>query len=129
MRISIGYFIIIFSYYFLSLILDSSFSEKLGYSNGIVYFILFLLGLLNGILSVFSKKKHFYLYWIAVSIIPEAIFMIYAKNRGDSTGLMPLTWDWGLWELFIPIIYAITQGILLTIVFVVGFRNPKNSNI
>jgi hypothetical protein len=41
--------------------------------------------------------------------------MIYAKLHGDSSGLMMLPWDWGLLELFIPVIFIVAQIIFFLV--------------
>ncbi|WP_336773206.1 hypothetical protein [Paenibacillus sp. MMO-58] len=120
MKLFIGYITLICSYVLASLILGARFDE-FDYSYIVGYAIVFLISFPNAYIS--RKHNKTYCLWLGCSIIPGISFMIYAKLHGDSSGLMMLPWDWGLLELFIPVIFIVAQIIFFLVQL--GIRDRK----
>ncbi|WP_373232137.1 hypothetical protein [Cohnella sp.] len=125
MRVIIGCSLIFLTYYLMGLILDSSFFEEPDYSYLIEYLVLALIGLPNCILSLRMKIRNLYLKWILYSTVPGLLFMLFARFQESSGGFISFSWDWGLWELFLPAIYTVVQ--IIFILYILAIRNEKKT--
>ncbi|MGO4106235.1 hypothetical protein [Paenibacillus sp. YAF4_2] len=121
MKILISYLIIVISYVILALLLGAEF-EEFDYSYIIEYIIVLLLSLPSALLTRKREHRNSYLYWMGSSIIPGALFMIYAKYHNDP-GLAMFSWDWGLLELFVPGLFVVMQ--IAFIVILIGIRDYR----
>ncbi|ACT01478.1 hypothetical protein [Paenibacillus sp. JDR-2] len=124
MKIFASYIAIIGSYILASIVLGAGFDDfEFLYLAG--YTIVLLISFPNAYIS--RKHNKTYYLWLSCSIIPGILFMIYAKFQGDSSGLMMLPWDWGLLELFVPVIFIVAQIIFFLVQL--GIRDRKRLKI
>lgn len=124
MRLALGFLIIIAAHYILGVVCNSSIFAESDFPYVPVYAALIFVSIPNGVFAIMSENKNTFIKWVAFSTIPGLLFMTYARIQGNSSGLMPLTWDWGLWELFLPFIFAVVQLTIL-IYFIATRRKGK----
>lgn len=103
---------IIFSYLICSLSLKSNIFEEFDWFTFVVYFLLFIVTTINAYLVNKFDLTTLYV-WILLSIIPGIAFILYSRFHEGTGGWVSFPWDWGLWELFIPIIFGFFQIIFL----------------
>ncbi|MFB9278453.1 hypothetical protein ACFQMJ_32395 [Cohnella cellulosilytica] len=120
MKLPLGLMIIAACHYGLGVIYNSSPFTEPGFPYMAVYALLIGLSIPNGVFAVRSRNKSTFMKWVASSTLPGLLFMTYAKTQNNSGGLMPTTWDWGLWELFLPAIFGIVQIVIL--IYFLGTR-------
>lgn len=106
-------FILIF-YISIGEILNSSmFDIEFSSFDGITLFLLCVVVFL----FITSKyKKRVIVIWVLFSVVPGGAFILYCNNNPSSGGWISFEWDWGLWELFIPIIVAIAQVLTIGLI-------------
>ena len=127
LKLTLGFLMIIAAHYILGVVCNSSIFAESDFPYVPVYIALIFVSIPNGIFAIMSKNKSTFIKWVAFSTIPGLLFMTYARIQGNSSGLMPLTWDWGLWELFLPFIFAVVQ---LTIqIYFIATRKSKGRKI
>ncbi|WP_372633727.1 hypothetical protein [Cohnella sp.] len=123
MKLTLGFLMIIAAHYILGVIYSSSIFTESGFPYVPVYTALICISIPNGVFAVRSENKNTFIKWVAFSTIPGLLFMTYARIQGNSSGLMPITWDWGLWELFLPLIFAVVQ--LMILIYFIATRKSK----
>jgi len=97
-----GIFIIII-YTIFGIIFDSGPFYEFSTYIVIIYSILLLLLIVNGAyINKFGIKA--LLLWMFLSVIPGSAFILYARYSESTGGLIAFPWDWGLWEIFLPVI-------------------------
>ncbi|WP_143762547.1 MULTISPECIES: hypothetical protein [unclassified Cohnella] len=127
MKLTLGFLMIIAAHYVLGVVYNSSIFAESNFPYVPVYTVLICISIPNGVFAVRSENKNTLIKWVVFSAIPGLLFMTYAKIQGNSRGIMPLTWDWGLWELFLPFIFAVVQ--LTILIYFIATRKSKGRRI
>lgn len=110
----LGVLVILFFYISIGEYLGSSmFHIHLNFFHGILFL---LFGIVIILLMKLNLKKIVVLWWVLLTIIPGGSFIIYQYNNQGTGGWVSFPWDWGLWELFLPVILGITQIISIAII-------------
>ncbi|AKG36706.1 hypothetical protein [Paenibacillus durus] len=109
-----GLLFIIILYLLFGVIYQSSFFEEINYFIIVEYSFLLIISLIN-CWMIHRQGLKIFKIWIASSTIPGLLFMTYARFSDNSRGWISFPWDWGLWELAIPIIYGLVQLIFITV--------------
>ncbi|WP_158602138.1 hypothetical protein [Cohnella endophytica] len=120
-----AYLIIILVYYLFGRLLGSTFFEEPDYSYVIEYGVLLLISVPNCIFSVRSNQKRFYLKWLMSSLIPGLLFMLHARTDTNTGGWISFPWDWGLWELFLPAIFTVSQ--IIFFIYIISNRSNNRA--
>ncbi|QWU16044.1 hypothetical protein SAMN04487895_102286 [Paenibacillus sophorae] len=114
MKEILGLLFIVIIHVLFGVIYQSSFFEEINYFIIIEYSFLLIISLIN-CWMIHRQGLKIFKIWIATSTIPGLLFMTYARFSDSSGGWISFPWDWGLWELFIPIIYGLIQLIFVAI--------------
>ncbi|OKP86663.1 hypothetical protein A3844_11620 [Paenibacillus helianthi] len=106
-------FILIFYLSIGEMLNSSMFNIEFSLFDGIMLFLLCVVVFL----FITSKyKKRIIVIWVLLSVVPGGAFIFYGYYTPSSGGWISFGWDWGLWDLFIPIIVAIAQGITIGLI-------------
>jgi|GEM_PF-6861582 len=120
-----GMVLILASHYVLGILYDSDMFKESNFPYWTVYILIVAFALLNGTLALRTRTPNALIKWIVLSSLPGLLFMTYARMQGSSGGMMPTTWDWGLWELFLPALFTVMQ--LFMLIYFLGSRKGRTA--
>lgn len=121
-----GYIFLILFYYLCGVILGSSLIKEDFIIYVIEYVILMLIALPNCILSSKAGQTKKYIAWLLISTVPAVAYMLYARfETGGGGGFVSFPWDWLMWEIIIPVIFALSQLVFLAFALLPGKEEEK----